>query len=45
MKMVIRVNTPSGEAEVHETGYSYDEFVVRDINVKKPVHVPASYRA
>ncbi|WP_297535309.1 hypothetical protein [Thermococcus sp.] len=45
VEMVVRVSTPSGTAEVHETGYSYDEFVVTDINVKKPVHVPASYRA
>jgi len=45
VEMVIRLNTPSGEAEVHETGYSYDEFVIRDINIKKPVPIPGSYRA
>jgi len=31
--------------DVYEIGETYDEFVVKDINVKKPVHVPASYRA
>lgn len=31
--------------DVYETGQAYDEFVVTDINVKKPVHVPVSYKA
>ncbi|NJE46886.1 hypothetical protein E3E35_05560 [Thermococcus sp. GR7] len=33
------------EFEVYEKGHVYDEFVVRDINVKKPVKKPVSYRA
>ncbi|WP_223211919.1 hypothetical protein [Thermococcus henrietii] len=46
IEMTLRTVQPTGTpVEVHEVGHVYDEFVVKDINVKKPVHVPASYRA
>jgi len=46
IEAIIRSTQPTGTSvEVHEEGYVYDEFVITDINVKKPVHVPASYEA
>ncbi|WP_457741425.1 hypothetical protein [Thermococcus sp.] len=45
VEMMLWISTPSGKAKVYETGYSYDEFSITDINIKKPVQVPALYRA
>lgn len=46
--MWIRIITkdPQGEeVEIIETGREYEEFIVKDINVKKNVKKPVSYRA
>jgi len=32
-----------GTIKIHEDGYVYDEFVVTDINVRKPVDLPVQY--
>jgi len=44
-RIEIRLTTiePTGNAvSVYESGYVYDEFVIRDINVKKPIPTPSS---
>ncbi len=46
MEIKILTKDPQGRTvEVIETGREYEEFVVKDINVKKSVRKPVSYRA
>jgi hypothetical protein len=42
IEMTLRTNSAGTPVEVHESGFLYDEFVIRDINVKKSVPVPSS---
>jgi len=46
MEVIIRTKQPTGTpVEIHEVGYVYDKFIITDVNVKKPVKLPTSYRA